>query len=164
MRSQLCSAPWASLEAQMVKCVLYPAMRETRVQSLGWKYPLEKGNGNPLQYSCLENSMDRGAWEATVHGVAKSWTRLSDFINFTSLFSSKAFLLLSDYASSYKTGERHGSVAWPASPLAPWHQVPFLPSFPSGLSGLEPRGGLLSVPLHLCAFAGSFPSSYMAFT
>ena len=37
---------------------------------------LGEGNGNPLQYSCLENPMDRGAWEATVHGVAKSWTRL----------------------------------------------------------------------------------------
>ena len=36
------------------------------------------GNGNPLQYSCLENPMDRGAWKAAVHGVAKSWTRLSD--------------------------------------------------------------------------------------
>ena len=36
-----------------------------------------EGNGYPLQYSCLENSMDRGAWWATVHGVAKSWTRLS---------------------------------------------------------------------------------------
>ena len=36
-------------------------------------------NGNPLQYSRLENSMDRGAWWATVHGVAKSRTRLSDF-------------------------------------------------------------------------------------
>ena len=35
------------------------------------------GNGNPLQYSCLENRMDRGAWQATVHGVAKSRTRLS---------------------------------------------------------------------------------------
>ena len=33
-----------------------------------------EGNGNPLQYSSLENSMDRGAWQATVHGVAKSWT------------------------------------------------------------------------------------------
>ena len=32
------------------------------------------GNGNPLQYSCVENSMDRGAWQPTVHGVAKSWT------------------------------------------------------------------------------------------
>ena len=33
-----------------------------------------RGNGNPLQYSCLENPMDREAWRATVHGVAKSWT------------------------------------------------------------------------------------------
>ena len=38
-----------------------------------------EGNGTPLQYSCLENPMDRGAWWVTVHGVAKSWTRLSDF-------------------------------------------------------------------------------------
>ena len=36
-----------------------------------------EGNGNPLQYSCLENSMDGGAWPATVHGVAKSQQRLS---------------------------------------------------------------------------------------
>ena len=35
------------------------------------------GNGNPLQCSCLENSMDGGAWQATVHGVTKSWTQLS---------------------------------------------------------------------------------------
>ena len=34
----------------------------------------EEGNGNPLQYSCLENPMDGGTWQATVHGVAKSWT------------------------------------------------------------------------------------------
>ena len=38
-----------------------------------------EGNGNPLQYSCLENPMDGGAWQATVHGVGKSRTRLSDF-------------------------------------------------------------------------------------
>ena len=38
-----------------------------------------EGNGNPLQDYCLENPMDRGAWEATAHGVAKSRTRLSDF-------------------------------------------------------------------------------------
>ena len=36
------------------------------------------GNGNPLQYTCLENPMDRGAWQATVYGVTKSWTRLSN--------------------------------------------------------------------------------------
>ena len=38
-----------------------------------------EGNGTPLQYSCLENPMDGGAWWAAVHGVTKSWTRLSDF-------------------------------------------------------------------------------------
>ena len=37
-----------------------------------------EGHGNPLQYSCLENPVDRGAWQATVHGVAKSWTWLSE--------------------------------------------------------------------------------------
>ena len=68
---------WTSLVAQMVKNL--PAMQKIQVRSLGWEDPLEEGNGNPLQYSCLENSMDRGAWEATVHGVAKSRTRLSDF-------------------------------------------------------------------------------------
>ena len=39
-----------------------------------------EGNGTPLQYSCLENPMDGGAWWAAVHGVVKSWTRLSDLI------------------------------------------------------------------------------------
>ena len=37
-----------------------------------------EGNGNTLQYSCLENPMDRGAWQATVHGVPKNWTCLID--------------------------------------------------------------------------------------
>ena len=44
---------------------------------LGMRRSPGGGNGNPLQYSYLENSMDRGAWGATVHGVAKSWTQLS---------------------------------------------------------------------------------------
>ena len=38
-----------------------------------------EGNGNPLQYSCLENPMDRGAWQATVYGIAKSQTQMSNF-------------------------------------------------------------------------------------
>ena len=38
-----------------------------------------EGNGTPLQYSCLENPMDGGAWWAAVHGVAEGWTRLSNF-------------------------------------------------------------------------------------
>ena len=45
-----------------------------------------EGNGNPLQYSCLENPMDGGAWQATVHGIAMSQTRLSDF-TFTFTFT-----------------------------------------------------------------------------
>ena len=40
----------------------------------GWERSPGTGNGNLLQYSCLENSMDREAWQATVHGVSKSWT------------------------------------------------------------------------------------------
>ena len=68
----------ASLVAQMIKNL--PAMQETWVQTLGWEDALEKGirNSNPLQCSCLENSMDREAWWATVHGVTKSQTWLSD--------------------------------------------------------------------------------------
>ena len=57
----------ASLVAQTVKNP--PAMQETRIRSLGLEDPLEKGNGYPLQYSCLENPMDRGDWGTTVHGV-----------------------------------------------------------------------------------------------
>ena len=55
-----------------------PAMWETWVQSLGWEDSPGGGHGNPLQDSFLEKPMDRGACRATVHGVAKSWTRLRD--------------------------------------------------------------------------------------
>ena len=63
---------WASLVAQLVKNP--PAMREAWVRFLGWEDSPGGGNGCPLQYSSLENSMD-----CIVHGVAKSLTRLSDF-------------------------------------------------------------------------------------
>ena len=49
----------------------------------GWVRSTGEGNGNPLQYSCLENPVDRGAWWATVHGLAKSRTGLSDYITKT---------------------------------------------------------------------------------
>ena len=52
------------------------------------RYP-GKGNGNPLQYSCLENPMDGRALLATVHGVAKSRTRLRDFTIYLSLWQPK---------------------------------------------------------------------------
>ena len=48
-----------------------PAMQEMQVRSLGGEEPLEKGNGNRLQYSCLGDPMDRGAWWTTVHGVTE---------------------------------------------------------------------------------------------
>ena len=51
--------------------------RDTSLISGSGKFP-GVGNGNPLQYSCLENSMDRGAWQAIVHGVTNSQTKLSD--------------------------------------------------------------------------------------
>ena len=68
------------INADGVHVLSISAAKEARV--LLWK-PLPgcsgEGNSNPLQYSCLENPMDRGAWWAAVHGVAKSQTRLRDF-------------------------------------------------------------------------------------
>ena len=65
----------ASLVAQRLKRL--PAGDLDLIPGLG-RSPAE-GNGNPLRYSCLEKPMDRGGWWATVHGVTKSWTRLSNF-------------------------------------------------------------------------------------
>ena len=79
-----------SLMAQTVKASAYNAGDPGLIPGLGGS-PGE-GNGNPLQYSCLENPMDRGAWWAIVQGVVKSWTQLSDFI-FT-FFSYRMEILL----------------------------------------------------------------------
>ena len=65
----------ASLMAETVKSL--HTMWETRFDPWVGKIP-GGGHGNPLQYSCLENSMDKGAWWATVHEVTESQTRLSD--------------------------------------------------------------------------------------
>ena len=66
-----------TLGSQTVKNL--PAVQETWVWSLDREDSPGEENGNPLQYSCVENSMDRGAWRAAVHGVAKSQTRLKWF-------------------------------------------------------------------------------------
>ena len=66
-----------SLVAQTVKRLAYNAGDLGSIPGSGRSSG--EGNGNPLQYSCLENPMDRGAWWATVHGVAKSRKQLSDF-------------------------------------------------------------------------------------
>ena len=55
-----------------------PAMQKTWVQSLGWEDPLEKGMVTYSPILAWRIPMDRGAWQATVPGVAKSWTRLSN--------------------------------------------------------------------------------------
>ena len=54
-------AQWLRIHLPSRRCWFDPWVKKT----------LRKGNGNPLQYSCLENPMDRGAWQATVHGVTK---------------------------------------------------------------------------------------------
>ena len=60
---------------QVVLLVMQLPMQETKVNPVWGRSP-GGGNGNPLQYSCLGNPMDRGAWWATVHGVSKNWTQL----------------------------------------------------------------------------------------
>ena len=59
---------------EIKRCVLLGRKVITNLDSI-----FREGNGKPLQYSCLENPMDGGAWWAAVHGVAKSQTRLNDF-------------------------------------------------------------------------------------
>ena len=63
--------------AQPVKNL--PAVQETLVQTPDWKDPLEKGMATHSSILSMENPMDRGAWRATVHGVAKCWTQLSNY-------------------------------------------------------------------------------------
>ena len=69
-------------ECEKVGEQLWPQIAEVQkkgMNSLSLEACIGEGNGNPLQYSCLENPMDGGAWWAAVHGVAKSRARLSDF-------------------------------------------------------------------------------------
>ena len=118
---------WASRVAQLVKNL--PAMWETWVQSLGWDDPLEKGKAYPLQYCGLENSMDcvvhgvtksqedplekemathssilawrdRASWWATVHGVAKSQTRLTHYVQHNNLIYTHIHTLINIYIHS----------------------------------------------------------------
>ena len=77
-----------------------------------------EGNGNPLQYSCLENPMDREAWKTTVHGITKSRTRLSDFTLLSNAYYTYTSLCLSGTLSYYHTkiggcGSRQPTSTWP---------------------------------------------------
>ena len=65
------------LEPKKIKSVTLPIVSPSICHEVrDW---IGEGNGTPLQYSCLENTMEGGTWKAAVHGVAESWTQLSDF-------------------------------------------------------------------------------------
>ena len=66
---------WGFHDGSMVKNL--PTRQETQFWCLGWEDSLGRGHGNPLQYSCLKNPMNRGAWWAVVHAVTKNRTQLS---------------------------------------------------------------------------------------
>ena len=85
---------WASLVVQTIKNL--PGIQETRVQSLDREDSPGEGNGYPLQYSCLENHMERGAWWATVHGVTLSTHTLLLLIIFSLSLMSPVPKALSD--------------------------------------------------------------------
>ena len=75
--SSMCTFPWSFTGVSNSKESACNAGVSGLIPGSG--RPPGEGNGNPLQYSCLENPMDRGAWQATVHGVTNSWTELSDY-------------------------------------------------------------------------------------
>ena len=93
--------------------------RDTRDKGFipGWERSPGGGNGNPLQYSYLGSPMDRGAWWATVHGVAKSWTRLTEHTythihthtwSCASLYSSSKWFHDTLCVAQQKKGTRNG--------------------------------------------------------
>ena len=83
---------WASLVAQAVKN--QPAMQETWVQSLSWEDPLKEGMATHSSILAWRSPVDRGAWRATVHGVAKSQTQLSNSAQHTQHLAAVLKLLL----------------------------------------------------------------------
>ena len=118
---------WVSLVAQMVKNP--PAMWETWVQYLGWEDPLEEGMETHFSILAWRIPMDRGAWRATVHGVAESDT--TERLPFTS------YILLVVYEEVFKNSKalhQYTSLFW-----ALIHHVK--------LAGWAPRGGALKALL-----------------
>ena len=95
-----------------------PAMRETWVWSLGWEDPLEKGMTDyPFQYSCLENLMNRGAWQATVHGVTKSWTFTFTFAASLTMLKPLAVWIRQTVENSWRDGNARPPYLPPEKPV-----------------------------------------------
>ena len=70
------------------RTVCIPIPKKGNAKECSNYHTIREGNGNSLQYRCLENPMDRGAWWARVHGVAKHWTQVNDFTFFFFFFHS----------------------------------------------------------------------------
>ena len=93
----------------MVLVVKNPPANAGDIRDLGLipgpeRFPRE-GHGNSLQYSCLENPMDKGAWRATVHRVAKSWTQLKQLSMPAHMQSDRFFGLSSNSYSGFSSQE-----------------------------------------------------------
>ena len=102
-------ATYSSILAQRIPWTEEPggllsmeSQSQTRLKQLSMHACIGEGNGNPLQYSCLENSRDEGAWWAAVYGVAQSWTRLK---RLSSSSSSSNAIMKSKRCHSYVVGE-----------------------------------------------------------
>ena len=77
-RRLACYSPWGCKELDMTEhTYARTPLCYSRSDAKNW-VRFTQGNGNPLQYSCLENPRDRRAWWAAVHGITKSWAQLSD--------------------------------------------------------------------------------------
>ena len=105
-----------------------------------------EGNGIPLQYSCLENPMDRGGWEATVHGVAKSQPQLSDFTFFSFFHSRDEVTLASRSCVSISCSVASDSAtAWTVASQAPlsmgFSRQEYCSGVPSPSPGICPTQG-----------------------
>ena len=100
------------------------SLRQIQLKALG------EGNGTPLQYSCLENPMEGGAWWATVHGVGKSWTGLSDCTFF--FLSADSTEADSQWDRRLCSGHVEGTLmGWEVYSLLSWCPAPFcLPVLP----------------------------------
>ena len=114
-------------------------MQETWVWSLGEEDSPGEGSGNPVQYSCLGNPMGRGAWWATVHGVTKSWTQLSNWTTKNKLEVTQKSVLVC------KCLKNPGCHSW----LHPYHQ----PLVNVSCLEIKPIGTAVTVSWHRCGKA-----------
>ena len=146
----------------------------------GSERPFGVGNGNPVQYSCLENPMDRGAWQATVCGVANSWTWLSNWAHihiFTDTVTVPVYIPTNSVEMSlFSTAFQHSlfadclmmviltGVQWYLIVVITWISLILNKGFPGGSDGeefacnLEELEYFFQVPLdNLYSFLGKMP-------